>query len=104
MFDFLINNGLNWLFQLFEAVQGPFGGLLISLLFNLIQVAVISKLFDVIKQKDEKISDLIQDIKFLAIKTDLSPEDFAKMAENKFIGLSADTENIFKETKESVDK
>lgn len=98
MFEFLVSNGLGILIQIFEIAQGPFGGLLIALLFNLVQLGIIAKLFQVIKNKDDKISELIQDIKFLAIKTDLSPEDFAKLAENKFIRLSTDAEACFEET------
>lgn len=94
MIDFLLTNGLGWLLQIFEVVQGPFGGFLTALLFNFIQLGIIWKLFDIIKSKDDKISDLTQDIKFLAIKTDLSKEDFSKLVENKFIGLSVDTENL----------
>jgi hypothetical protein len=97
--SFLLSNGLGALLQIFEVLQGPFGGFLAAILFNLIQCGMISHLFKMLKEKDDKISELTQDIKFLAIKTDLSPEDFAKLAENKFIRLSVDAESALNEVK-----
>jgi hypothetical protein len=74
----------NCLLQLLPWFIGPFGGLIISLLVNIGLLFLVMSLLGQLATKDKKINDLIDDLKLLVIKSQVSEEEFKGLIENKF--------------------
>ena len=74
----------NCLLQLLPWFIGPFGGLIISVISNIAFFILTCYLLNQLSVKDKKINDLINDLKLLIIKSEVSSEEFKELIENKF--------------------
>ena len=101
------------LFKLFTLLMGPYGALIIAVLFNILLVLGLFNLAQnyieqmkakdkliaakdkIIEEKDSKLAELLGDLKLLVIKSQLSADDFKKLVESQFFKPSeVDPENI----------
>lgn len=73
--------------SLFNVFIGPFGGLLISVSFNIIFIYMIiygiNFFFGIIKQKDQYIQEMSEDLKLLVLKSQVVNDDFKKIVSKK---------------------
>lgn len=80
---------INGLLQFLPLAAGPFGGIIISVVVNIGLFILVIFLLKQLGIKDRKNNDLINDLKLLLVKSQLTAEEFKTLIESKFFRSSS---------------